>query len=125
MSGTSRMPLAGVEVTRSFYTARPTAARGRKHRDRLRSSAAGCAPAERLATQYLEASGMAALAPEVRAIIVQHHKLTQYRGSFAPTVEPFRRADLVDVSLGLVRSSVARTRLRAVRAAFPNAGFHR
>jgi hypothetical protein len=83
------------------------------------------APSERLAADYLEANDLTAFAPEVRAIIFQHHKLTPYRGPFAATVEAFRRADLVDVSLGFVRPSVPRTQVRAVRAAFPNAGFHR
>src|SRR6266404_1005361 len=59
----------------------------------------------------------AALVPEVRSIILQHHKLTPYGGPFAATVEPFRRADLVDLSLGVVRSAVSPTQVRAVRAA--------
>ncbi len=81
-------------------------------------------PSERLAARYLETHGIE-LAPEVRAIILEHHKLTPYRGPFAATIEPFRCADLVDVSLGVVRAAVPRTRVRAVRAAFPSAGFHR
>jgi hypothetical protein len=83
------------------------------------------APSVSLAREYLAGAGLDALAPEVEAIVVWHHKLTPYRGEHAATVEAFRRADLVDVSLGALRSGVPRPFVRAVRAALPNAGFHR
>jgi hypothetical protein len=40
-------------------------------------------------------------------------------------VEAFRRADLVDVSLGLVRFGIPGRFIREVKRAFPNCGFHR
>jgi hypothetical protein len=40
------------------------------------------------------------------------------------SVEAFRRADLVDLSLGLVRTGLSREFVRAVRGQFQNAGFH-
>ncbi len=48
-------------------------------------------PSIRLARDYLESVNLNHLEPEVEAIIVQHHKLTSYRGPFASTVETFRR----------------------------------
>ena len=45
--------------------------------------------------------------------------------SFQETVETFRRADLVDLSLGAVRFGLPREAVRRVRATHPNAGFHR
>jgi len=81
-------------------------------------------PSRRLARAYLAGRGGDALGPLVEAVIEQHHKLRPYRGPFAGAVEPFRRADLVDVSLGTLRSGLDRTFVRAVRAALPNAGFH-
>jgi hypothetical protein len=82
------------------------------------------APSSLLAHQYLETHGMAPLWPEVDLIIQQHHKLRPYRGPFSPSVEAFRRADLVDVSLGLVRFGLSPQFVQAVRGALPNAGFH-
>jgi len=40
-------------------------------------------------------------------------------------VEPFRQADWIDVSLGLLTFGLPRARLRAIFARWPNAGFHR
>ncbi len=77
------------------------------------------------ARAYLDGSDLGGLGDEVEAIIVQHHKLRAYRGPFAETVEPFRRADLVDVSLGAIRFGLPRSFVGSVRAALPNHGFHR
>lgn len=83
------------------------------------------APSIRLALAHLADEGLDELAPEVQALIFEHHKLRPYRGPYAATVERYRQADLVDLSLGRVRFGLPRTHLRAVQAAFPNAGFHR
>ncbi len=83
------------------------------------------APSVQQARACLESEGHDAWLPEVQAIIEQHHKLTRYRGPLERTVETFRRADLVDVSLGLVRFGLSSAQVREVRRAFPNAGFHR
>jgi hypothetical protein len=40
-------------------------------------------------------------------------------------IEPFRRADWIDVSRGLLTFGLPRTRLRAIFARWPNAGFHK
>ena len=81
-------------------------------------------PSVRLASAHLVRMGREALLPEVAAIIVEHHKLRPYRGPFAASVERFRRADLVDLSLGTLRCGLAPEVVGAVRAALPNAGFH-
>ncbi len=83
------------------------------------------APSVRLARDHLTAAGREDLADEVVRIILEHHKLLPYRGAFQDTVETFRRADLVDLSLGALRSSLPSAYVREVRAAHPNAGFHR
>ena len=82
-------------------------------------------PSRRLAREYLSVRGLAHHAAEVEAIIERHHKLRPYRGPFTRSVESFRQADLVDVSLGLVCSGIERRYIAAVRSAFPNAGFHK
>lgn len=80
------------------------------------SAAAACA--------YLDETGRPALKPLVSELIVWHHKLTPYRGEHGPIVECFRRADLVDLSLGIVRAGVSSTFINTVKRTFPNAGFH-
>jgi hypothetical protein len=82
------------------------------------------APSCRLAHEYLVSRGLEPSWPEVALIIQQHHKLRAYRGPFALSVESFRRADLVDVSLGLIRFGLAPQFVRSVRGALPNAHFH-
>jgi hypothetical protein len=82
------------------------------------------APSVRLALADLAARGLSDLGAEVRLLISEHHKLLGYRGPYERTVELYRRADWVDVSLGLLRFGLSMNHLRAVRAAFPDAGFH-
>jgi len=81
-------------------------------------------PSVRLARAHLAARGLEAHAAEVEALITEHHKVRPYRGPFAASVELYRQADWVDVSLGMVRFGLSGAHLRAVRAAFPDAGFH-
>ena len=64
------------------------------------------------------------LASEVRLLIVEHHKLLPYKGPYASSVESYRSADLVDVSLGMVRFGMTRSYVKSVKKAFPNRGFH-
>jgi len=82
-------------------------------------------PSKRLARNYLVAKGFAHFGPEVEAIIDHHHKLSPYRGVFSSTVEPFRQADLIDLSLGVFRFGISPEWVCTVKAEFPNAGFHR
>jgi hypothetical protein len=82
-------------------------------------------PSIREAGTYLAEQSLEHLRPEVVVIIDQHHKLRPYRGEFAANVEVYRRADLVDLSFGAYRSGIAAPFIRAVEAAFPDAGFHR
>lgn len=83
------------------------------------------APSVELASAYLAKSGLQALETEVRVIIHEHHKVFPYEGPFSPDAEVFRKADLVDLSLGLFRFGLPRSFIRSLQSAFPNAGFHR
>lgn len=82
-------------------------------------------PSVALAKSWLSSQNLDTLEPEVCAIITEHHKLLPYKGSFASSAESFRRADLVDVSLGVMRFHLPAAFVQSVRYAFPNAGFHR
>jgi hypothetical protein len=77
------------------------------------------------AAAYLEANALAAWTPEVELMIASHHKLRRFADGRYPLVEVFRRADLIDVSLGLVKFGLPGTYVREVKRHFPNQGFHK
>ncbi len=83
------------------------------------------APSAARAEAYLAEHGRADEVREVAEMIAWHHKLRPCRWTGGERAEAFRRADLVDVSLGVVRFGLPRTYVSEIRAAFPNAGFHR
>ena len=83
------------------------------------------APSRRLARAHLEATGRGDWAEELAAMIDLHHKCTPFTARPDWLVEPFRRADWADVTLGLRRRGLPAALVREVRARHPNAGFHR
>jgi len=82
------------------------------------------APSIRLARDHLAREGRPDWAEEVASMIDGHHKVTRHRAGASPLVEPFRRADWVDVTFGLRSFGLPRPYVRAIRAAFPDEGFH-
>ena len=81
-------------------------------------------PSVRLASAHLLQTGREDRTSEVSAMILEHHKITRYRGDANWLVEPFRRADWVDVTRGLVRFGLPRSMVREIFARWPSAGFH-
>ncbi len=82
-------------------------------------------PSARAAVAYLDRVDRAAWAPEITAMIREHHRITPSRAPSDWLVEPFRKADLVDLSRGLVTFGLPHERVRAALAQWPSAGFHR
>jgi hypothetical protein len=82
------------------------------------------APSVALAREHLSTCAQADWIPEVEAMIVDHHKITPSGPNGASLVEPFRRADWIDVSRGLRTFGVPRSFIASVFAAWPSAGFH-
>lgn len=82
-------------------------------------------PSVRLASAYLAQSGRAEWTPEITEMILEHHKISAYRGNPDWLVEPFRRADWIDVTRGLRAFGLPRSLLREVFSAWPSAGFHK
>jgi hypothetical protein len=80
-------------------------------------------PSIRLARAHLMGSGQSAWTSEITEVIFQHHKVLPYQGD--SLVKQFRRADLLDVSKGLIRSGLSREFVNHILATWPNAGFHR
>lgn len=74
---------------------------------------------------YLAATGRHAWAHEISAMIREHHKLTPWHTHDDWLVEPFRMADLVDLSGGLVAFGLPRSLRRAVFGQWPSLGFRR
>jgi hypothetical protein len=67
---------------------------------------------------WLESTGRGDWGAELAVIVAEHHRLTPCRGPYAGLAEAFRRADLADLTQGLVCWGIPRSRVRAVRAAF-------
>jgi len=81
------------------------------------------APSCRLAMEYLSKHGLEEWAEEIETIIELHHKMSSAQEE-SPLAELFRRADNVDVSLGMRRHDLSRDAVSAVQRAFPDQGFH-
>ena len=69
---------------------------------------------------WLQETGRENWSDELALIVAQHHRLSRYGPTrpHAPLVEAFRRADLVDVSQGLIRFGIPNSYVKEVRAAF-------
>lgn len=83
------------------------------------------APSEADATAYLKARGKEQWVPEVVEMIEMHHALRSQAASPFPLVEPFRRADIADFSLGMVSMGIPSQLVATLKAEFPNSGFHK
>jgi hypothetical protein len=83
------------------------------------------APSIDLACAHLGCAGHEDWRNGVTGMIREHHKVRRYRGGECGLIEPFRRADWIDVSLGVLAFGMPRARLREIRKRWPNAGFHK
>jgi hypothetical protein len=75
------------------------------------------------AGRYLRETGRGSWDREVAFIIAFHHRVRPYRGELARLVEPFRRADWNDFTMGLVRGGIPRELRRAADGEFPVTDF--
>ena len=82
-------------------------------------------PSVARAQQWLRENGRAEWSEEISLIIDMHHKVRPYGDPRFPLVELFRRADLIDASLGLFRFGLSKQYIAQLKAEIPNAGFHR
>ena len=81
-------------------------------------------PSIRLASAHLARTGREEWTPEITEMILQHHKISAWRGNPQWLVEPFRRADWIDVTR-LRTFGLPRRLLKEIFAAWPGAGFHK
>ena len=82
-------------------------------------------PSVTLACGHLTRTGREDWTSEITEMILQHHKIWPYRDHQHWLVEPLRRADLVDVSMGLITFGLPRKLVRQIYAAWPSEGFHK
>jgi hypothetical protein len=76
------------------------------------------APSIRAQDAWLKQTGREAWSEELAVVVAEHHHFRTYRGRHAGLAEPFRRADLADLSQGLIVSGIPRDYVREVRKAF-------
>jgi len=79
-------------------------------------------PSVDLAMDYLKRSGRESWSGQIRQMIEQHHRVRPLNGE--PLAEVFRKGDLVDFSLGLIKCGLPANVVGDIRSRFPNAGFH-
>ena len=60
----------------------------------------------------------------VKLIINHHHQFSIYSGQKKALVESFRRADLADLSFGIIRFGLPRKLYQNLKEEFPFLGFH-
>ncbi len=76
------------------------------------------------AAKFLTETGRQEWTEEISSMILWHHKIGKYKGAYETTVGNFRKADWIDVSLGLRTFGVNRKKIKEGKKMFPNAGFH-
>ncbi len=81
-------------------------------------------PSMAQAKAFLLTSGHLDWIEEVQSMIYWHHKTGAYQGNYQRTVETFRKADWIDVSLGFLNFGEDSQLIAANRRRYPNAGFH-
>ncbi|MFZ3268712.1 MAG: hypothetical protein WBS15_16385 [Mycobacterium sp.] len=77
-------------------------------------------PSADLAARHAAEFGIAGI-DRLQTLITEHHRL---RRTDDRVTETFRKADLVDVSHGLLRNTIGRSAVHAVVAELPYLGFH-
>lgn len=79
-------------------------------------------PSMALAKAYLQERNLEHWSTEIELMIDLHHRIRTHP---RPLVEAFRKSDLIDVSLGIVKCGLPGAFVRDVKRCFPNAGFHK
>ena len=82
------------------------------------------APSIALAHHYLVARAPEGWTAEIEGMIADHHKITPSTTATHSLIEPFRRADWIDVTRGLRRFGLPRPFVARLFATWPSAGFH-
>lgn len=82
-------------------------------------------PSVDLACDHLHHTGRQDWSDEISRMILEHHRIRSCRQNLHWLVEPFRQADWIDVSHGVLSFGLPRALLRDTFAHWPNEGFHK
>ncbi len=84
-------------------------------------------PSVLLAKEYLERHKLDQWQNEIAEMIQNHHKIKPFREekSSLSLIELFRKADWIDVTLGLLQFGLSSEAINKIQKQYPNAGFHR
>ena len=80
-------------------------------------------PSIEAAHEYLTKNNLEKYNADVALMIDQHHKLRRFPDD--RLTEVFRKGDLIDFSLGLIKCGLPKTFVKNVKKQFPNNGFHK
>ena len=81
-------------------------------------------PSEHQARLYLTEKGKQGWIEEITSMIHFHHKISHYQGRHEKTVTIFRKADWIDISLGLITFGNSKQAIDKTTDRYPNLGFH-
>jgi hypothetical protein len=81
-------------------------------------------PSMQQASAYLTKIDQHDWIDEINLMIDSHHKISRYKGRFDKTVETFRKADWIDVTLGVMTFNVDKKKISENMRLLPNNGFH-
>jgi len=79
-------------------------------------------PSVALAREYIKAKQLKVSAKAVENIILNHHKVTRYKDN--ELVEAFRKADMIDLSMGIISHGISGKEISEVYDLFPGEWFH-
>jgi hypothetical protein len=79
-------------------------------------------PSIALAKGYIGSNKLKVSGKMVEQIISNHHKITPYRD--CEVTEAFRKADLIDLSLGIISHGISGKDISIIYGAFPGEWFH-
>jgi hypothetical protein len=79
-------------------------------------------PSLALAKEYIKAKQPKVSAKAVEQIIMNHHKITSYKDN--ELAEAFRKADLVDLTLGIISHGISHRDILELYQTFPESNFH-
>lgn len=74
-----------------------------------------------LANKYLKANKLAFLPDEIAFIIDNHHKIRKIKGNIE--AEAFRKADLIDLTSGLIKYNIPKSLIVEAERQFPRLNF--
>ena len=83
------------------------------------------APSINLANIYLNQTGQGAKAKTVADMIDNHHKILPLKSDTDADAEVFRKADWIDVTMGIISHGIDGGFKRQLKQNLPNQGFHK